>query len=739
MKNTKKIIAFTLVIVIIFSMSPVVFASESGGITNPWGLRFPSVKSAFLEGGDISGDLYLNNIDTQAFVDYLDKKLSIPSLMDFFKTIIKGGTELDLIILVYKFIGGTIWKNASNQIKEANKNETGIIITFYGKAGVDPTVRPQTSIPTSTPKETVQITISVSPSEGGTLSGGGAIIKGTSTQINATAKSGYTFDGWYENNMKVSDKAAWRFNADRNITLQARFIKQGQSTSSSTTSTSIRVTTDNVSSITTTNAYLHGSINGVSKGDTVNCGFYFGTSQNNMTKVVTFPAGKNASYGVGCDINTEAKMTLTAGTTYYYQAYATGKDGKTYTGDIKSFTTTPVTISTSPITITVNQPSNITNTSVTLNFSLSSKDKIQGFDRLYIGTSSNNLTMDSSSVGEFGTNPNISREVKNLSPSTTYYYYYDITVGQETYTSEVKSFKTADPVKSEPSYTITKDGTVTYITIPKGKSVEFSTTSKTNVSLSWINDNTNSWYEQVAYYENGKQKQVILETFGGLYLVPGERTIVSANKGDVVFYIGSELASLITMKEYTKELITYFTVPKGKSIEFTTTSKDNFSLSWINDNINNWYEQITYYENGMQKQVILETFGGLYLVPGERNIVSANKGDVVFYIGTELKDLVIMKEYTKELITYFTIPKGKSMEFTTTSKNNFSLYSIDGNRYDMIVYNNDGSQAQIVFDTFSGLYLVSNQRRIVTAKYDNDVVFYIGAELKDLVIMKEYK
>ena len=69
------------------------------------------------------------------------------------------------------------------------------------------------------------VSVSAGPPEGGTVAGGNSYVHNASVILNAAARTGYTFDGWYENGNKISASNMLSFNADRNRTLQARFVK----------------------------------------------------------------------------------------------------------------------------------------------------------------------------------------------------------------------------------------------------------------------------------------------------------------------------------------------------------------------------------------------------------------------------------------------------------------------------------------------------------------------------------
>ena len=67
------------------------------------------------------------------------------------------------------------------------------------------------------------ITANVTPSDAGTVSGGGSYNWGTTCTLTATANSGYTFSYWLEDGVQVSDNATYSFVVNGNRTLVAQF------------------------------------------------------------------------------------------------------------------------------------------------------------------------------------------------------------------------------------------------------------------------------------------------------------------------------------------------------------------------------------------------------------------------------------------------------------------------------------------------------------------------------------
>jgi hypothetical protein len=68
------------------------------------------------------------------------------------------------------------------------------------------------------------ITVSASPSAGGTVKGGGTFSSGSSQTVTASANSGYTFTNWTENGSVVSSAASYTFTLSSNLILQANFV-----------------------------------------------------------------------------------------------------------------------------------------------------------------------------------------------------------------------------------------------------------------------------------------------------------------------------------------------------------------------------------------------------------------------------------------------------------------------------------------------------------------------------------
>ena len=75
-------------------------------------------------------------------------------------------------------------------------------------------------------QQTYTISVSANPSNGGTVTGGGAYHYGDNCTVIATAANGYTFTNWTENGNVVSSNASYTFTVTGNRTLVANFTQQ---------------------------------------------------------------------------------------------------------------------------------------------------------------------------------------------------------------------------------------------------------------------------------------------------------------------------------------------------------------------------------------------------------------------------------------------------------------------------------------------------------------------------------
>ena len=178
------------------------------------------------------------------------------------------------------------------------------------------------------------------------------------------------------------------------------------------------------SNIAQTSATLNASFTQGTKTITAR-GFRYGTTSGSYGTTVSGTVSSSTFYA---DIS-----SLSANTTYYFQAYVTTADGTVYSNE-KSFTTSPI-----PPTVTTNDATNIQTTTATLNASYAQGSKpitARGFN---YGTTSGSYTEHISGTVS---GSNFSANITGLTANTTYYYQAYVTTDDGTVYGNEKSFKT---------------------------------------------------------------------------------------------------------------------------------------------------------------------------------------------------------------------------------------------------------------------------------------------------------
>lgn len=162
------------------------------------------------------------------------------------------------------------------------------------------------------------ITVSASPRDGGTVTGGGTYQQGQSCTVHATANTGYTFTNWTENGNVVSSNANYTFTVTSNRTLIANFTAQ---------SYTITATADpaNGGTLTGGGSYNYGQTCHLSA--TANTGYRFFNWTENGVHVSSVP---NLSFTVTSNRNLVAHFELED---YFITATANPTEGGIVTGD----------------------------------------------------------------------------------------------------------------------------------------------------------------------------------------------------------------------------------------------------------------------------------------------------------------------------------------------------------------------------------------------------------------------
>ena len=152
---------------------------------------------------------------------------------------------------------------------------------------------------------TYTISVSANPTNGGTVTGGGAYQYGQSCTVTATANTGYTFLRWTENGAQVSTNANFTFTVTGNRTLVAQFQQ-------STTYYTINATPSpsNAGTITGTGSYASGS--------TCTLTAYPNSSYSFVNWLENgVPVSSNATYSFTVTGNRNLVAVFDVATTYY--------------------------------------------------------------------------------------------------------------------------------------------------------------------------------------------------------------------------------------------------------------------------------------------------------------------------------------------------------------------------------------------------------------------------------------
>ena len=176
------------------------------------------------------------------------------------------------------------------------------------------------------------------------------------------------------------------------------------------------------SNITSTTATLNGNITSDGGADITARGFVYATSNADLT-IENTAADTVIVSGTTGTFNS-AITSLTAGTKYYYRAYATNSVDTSYGGE-QSFTTKAVAGAVAPTTSTT-AASNITSTTATLNGNITSDGGATITARGFVyATSNTDLIIGTTGVTNVivsGTTGVFEKDIAGLTAGTKYYY-----------------------------------------------------------------------------------------------------------------------------------------------------------------------------------------------------------------------------------------------------------------------------------------------------------------------------
>lgn len=254
------------------------------------------------------------------------------------------------------------------------------------------------------------------------------------TSSTATASHAFAAAGTYQVSLSVSDSLGFTSTVTRAVTVSGTGV----------TPTLPSVTTGSASSVDTADATLSGQVN--PEGQAVSYQFLYGSSATSLTKSTPLeqgPAGQSAS------TVTASLSNLNASSTYFYELVVLAA-GQTYTGAVKSFTTTAVPTPTpapqTPIAATAG-PTQLTPSGAQLNGSVNPGGNAPVSYSFAYGSSPRSLTSSTPAGTEPGGTASlpVSASIGGLSPGRSYYYRLTVTLGGSSYPGAIVSFTTPAP------------------------------------------------------------------------------------------------------------------------------------------------------------------------------------------------------------------------------------------------------------------------------------------------------
>ena len=236
--------------------------------------------------------------------------------------------------------------------------------------------------------------------------------------------------------------------------------EQSFTTSAPVAPTAPTTSTTAASDITSTTATLNGNITSDGGATITARGFVYATSNAGLTIGATGVTNVTVSSTTGTF--NSAITGLTAGTAYFYAAYAINSTGTSYGGE-QSFTTSAPVAPTASTTAA----SNITSTTATLNGNITSDGgaaiTARGF--VYATTNADLTIMGATNVVVSGTTGVFEKDITGLTAGTAYFYAaYAINSAGTSYGNE-QSFTTSAPVAPTASTTAASNITSTTATL----------------------------------------------------------------------------------------------------------------------------------------------------------------------------------------------------------------------------------------------------------------------------------
>lgn len=214
-----------------------------------------------------------------------------------------NGSSYDLIfdsqIDVGQPLTGTSYTLPSGRLQNGNQYRWNM--SSHNSAGYGSPNVTRYYFNVSLPTQNYTITLSASPSSGGSVSGAGTFAAGSSRTVSASASSGYNFVNWTENGNVVSTSSNYTFTLNSNRTLVANFTP---------------------SPCNAPGAFsLSSPTNGQSLASTTSVTLTWGSSANANSYDVYFGTNSNPAFLIN-QTGTSRAVSVTPGQTYYWRVVA---------------------------------------------------------------------------------------------------------------------------------------------------------------------------------------------------------------------------------------------------------------------------------------------------------------------------------------------------------------------------------------------------------------------------------